>query len=259
MGRCTRYSWAVALAVLLAVPLLASAEDAGAEEPTEEALEEAKIHFKAGKLYYEKGKYRQAITSFESGYDLVKRPAFLLNIAQCQRKLGNTTKAREYYRRYLEEEPQAGQRAAVEKIIAELDAEIAQAHGESEGAVAAVPEESPPREAAQAASGGAGATGEPDTAAVAQQSDEAETARSVPPAALPGPQPDGGAVAARRRVSGNAEDENRSIFRSPLFWVVVGAVAVAGGGAALYLSRDDYVKCGSLGCFSAMSMGSAAR
>ena len=77
------------LAVLIAAGALAQ-EDA-----------DAKIHFQAGVLHYDKGDYQQALEEFEAAFAASQRPAHLYNIAQCHDKLGDARKTIEYLRRYL--------------------------------------------------------------------------------------------------------------------------------------------------------------
>src|SRR5262249_5540598 len=59
---------------------------------------------------------------FEQGYMLSGLPAFLLNIAQAYRMEGETTKAAEYYKRFLQKaEPDDPAREGAEKILAEIE------------------------------------------------------------------------------------------------------------------------------------------
>ena len=85
-----------------------------------------KMHYEEGQRLFKSGSYRDALAEFSAGYDATNRPAFLLNIAQSHRKLGNLEKAREFYKSYLREAPNNPQlNAEVQRFIAELDAEIA--------------------------------------------------------------------------------------------------------------------------------------
>jgi tetratricopeptide (TPR) repeat protein len=87
----------VAAALLVA---LAVATAAAAPPPADEA-DAGKIHYQAGRQLYELGRYSEAIAEFQLGYESTLRPAFLLNIGQAYRRLGNLEKARLYIRQYL--------------------------------------------------------------------------------------------------------------------------------------------------------------
>jgi tetratricopeptide (TPR) repeat protein len=49
--------------------------------------------------------FREAIAAFEAGYAASPRPEFLLNIANCHRKLDDLAAARRFYRRFLDQAP----------------------------------------------------------------------------------------------------------------------------------------------------------
>ena len=85
------------LLVLAAVPALA--------QPTPEALDKARAHFKQGRAYQDAGAYAQAVDEFKAAYALDPRPELLFNIAQVERLAGKKAEAVEHYRQYLEAEP----------------------------------------------------------------------------------------------------------------------------------------------------------
>lgn len=89
--------------------------------------DEAVAHrrYDQGMGLYTLGRYDEAIREFEAGFLEAQRPAFLYNIAQSHRALGRRREAIVFYRRYLELEPQAKDRAEVEAGIATLEAELA--------------------------------------------------------------------------------------------------------------------------------------
>ena len=65
-----------------------------------------------------------AIKEWEEGWILSRRPAFLLNIAQAYRELGEARTALRYYRLYVEKAPEARDAAEVNDIIRELELEL---------------------------------------------------------------------------------------------------------------------------------------
>jgi len=84
------------------------------------AQKQADALFVKGQASYEAGKYQDAIAQFKEAYELVKDPVFLFNIAQSYRKVADCTASAEYYKRFLDEAPQAENRQKVEQWIAEL-------------------------------------------------------------------------------------------------------------------------------------------
>lgn len=85
----------------------------------------AKSHFTMGTRLYEIGEYRQALDEFKAAHLAKPDPAFLYNIAQCHRQLGDLDMAATMYRRYLAVSPNAKNRVEVEKRIAEIEADLA--------------------------------------------------------------------------------------------------------------------------------------
>lgn len=123
-----RVLFAVALAIAaLAVPAGAQS-DAG---PTPDALRKAQASFDQAQSDYVQGKYDEAAQGFLDAYAARPFPQFLYNVGASYHMKGKKTsdpaayeKAVEYYRRYLKEEPQASDKAKVEKAIGVLEAEI---------------------------------------------------------------------------------------------------------------------------------------
>jgi tetratricopeptide (TPR) repeat protein len=105
--------------------LLVLAAHAAADSASEER---SRAHFEAGDGLYKVGNYRDAIREFAAGYALSPRPAFLINMAQSHRKLGELPKARELLQRFLAEAPPDDPtRERVTGLIGELDKAIAEA------------------------------------------------------------------------------------------------------------------------------------
>jgi hypothetical protein len=104
--------WATTLA---SVPCACAEDDADA----------ARAHSSRGTRLYEVGEYRQALDEFKAAHLAKPDPAFLYNIAQCHRQLGDLEQAVTLYRRFLVASPNAANRGDVEKRVAELEAEAA--------------------------------------------------------------------------------------------------------------------------------------
>jgi tetratricopeptide (TPR) repeat protein len=81
----------------------------------------AKPFYDRGIVEYNLGHFAEAIVQFEKAYEHDRAPILLFNIAQAHRQSGNPERALFFYRRYLENEPNAANRSDVEKRMAELD------------------------------------------------------------------------------------------------------------------------------------------
>ncbi len=90
-----------------------SRHGAGAFRPRREALQPRVI-------------FRTRSADFEKAYDLDPSPIFLFNIAQSHRQLGNKERALFFYRRYLEQAPNAANRDDVERRMKDLQASLQQ-------------------------------------------------------------------------------------------------------------------------------------
>jgi hypothetical protein len=108
--------WAVALGLALAAP----AARAQPPAPVTPPAESGKVHFEHGVKEYNLGRFQEAIGEFEKAYDLDPAPILLFNIAQSHRQLGNKERALFFYRRYLEQEPEAAKRSEVEQRMKDL-------------------------------------------------------------------------------------------------------------------------------------------
>lgn len=95
----------VAFAAFCATARLATAEPASAPTQSVE-IAAAKEHYARGQHFVEKKEYLHALAEFSAGYELTARPAFLFNMAECARLLGDKPKARSLYQRYLDEAPE---------------------------------------------------------------------------------------------------------------------------------------------------------
>jgi tetratricopeptide (TPR) repeat protein len=80
--------------------------------------------FEAGSAYYKQGSYDKALEQFEEAYRLDPLPELLYNIAQCHERLQQLPAAIDAYQRYLEQDPGAEDRQAVEQKIEKLQAKL---------------------------------------------------------------------------------------------------------------------------------------
>jgi tetratricopeptide (TPR) repeat protein len=103
----------VALAVLAAAPA-ARAKEGDSARPGRALFERAEASF-------QQGKFEEARVDYQAAYDVEPLPAFLFNIGQCYRNMGDYEHARVYFRRYTALDPHSPNRAAAERLIAEMD------------------------------------------------------------------------------------------------------------------------------------------
>lgn len=84
---------------------------------------QARIHFEKGKTLFEVDEYRKAIEEFKAAHIEKADPAFLYNIGECYRRLGEVQEALVFYRRFLSLAPANDpSRRIVESRIADLKA-----------------------------------------------------------------------------------------------------------------------------------------
>src|SRR5437764_75834 len=81
----------------------------------------ARAHFDKGRTFFEVDEYRKAIAEFKAAHIEKPDPAFLYNIAECYRRLGEVPEALQFYRRFLATAaPGDKTRPVVEQRIADL-------------------------------------------------------------------------------------------------------------------------------------------
>ena len=106
-------------ALLCCLVLTATVPSVSAAESTQ-----AQTVFAEGRKLFAAGDYRGALTWFKNGYTQTKDPAFLLNMAQCHRSLGEGETALEMFRSYLKSPPEQttpATRDIASKAIKELE------------------------------------------------------------------------------------------------------------------------------------------
>jgi tetratricopeptide (TPR) repeat protein len=108
--------------VLLTVFLVA--RPASAAPPSPEDKVKAREHYQKGLTHYDIKEYPEALAEFKNAYRVVQDPAFLFNIAQCYRKLGQNVEALDYYHNYMRRFPSAPNRGEVERRIQEIEREM---------------------------------------------------------------------------------------------------------------------------------------
>jgi hypothetical protein len=184
--------WVLAFA---AVPAEVSAATPApvAERPGRALFERAEANFNIGK-------FAEALADYRAAYEAEPLPAFLFNIGQCYRNMGDYESAGFYFRRYTVLAPRGSHREVAERLIAEM----------SERAEPPRPSPALPSLAATTGSAGAVVGQDPFAPALRQSRDTPAT----PPVSRP-------------------------LHRRAWFWIGLTAVAASGIAVGLVLSRDD--------------------
>src|SRR5690242_11553365 len=109
------HSWIVlvllALAVTLGAPRAASADDRA----------EARTHYQAGTKFYASGDYKSAIREFSAAQQAMPADLNNYNLALCYDKLGEAEPAIQYYREFLNKQPNVANRTEIEVSISRLE------------------------------------------------------------------------------------------------------------------------------------------
>lgn len=108
----------VAILCIAPVALAGAPRTAYAEDT---ATRTAKRHFERGEKLYALGKFEEALDEYQKAYDAKPIAAFLFNIGQCHRGLGDYDSAIFSYKKYLSLEPDAPNKEKVEKLIDDLE------------------------------------------------------------------------------------------------------------------------------------------
>jgi tetratricopeptide (TPR) repeat protein len=99
----------------------AAARAARAEESTGEAASAVEL-FEESERSYREGRFDRAVALLERAYSIDADPILLYNMARAYERMGDAEGALGAYRRYLERAPDAADREAVERRVAELEA-----------------------------------------------------------------------------------------------------------------------------------------
>ncbi len=198
---------AVSLLVIALVGSPVSAAPSTAEREARHSFQAAEAHFRGGR-------FADALAAYQAGYDKAPLPGFLINIAQCHRRLGDLRKARATYQKFMMVAPDSPHLPEVKALISELDKLIADLNDD----VAPPPSEEVATETPT------------DPAAAAAPFPVATTSPLVP--AAPTPPTDRSLLASTANPPGAPEPATHK--SRWWLWTAVG-VAVAGGAAAAFM------------------------
>jgi hypothetical protein len=217
----------------------------------------ARGHYETATRLYELREYGKALDEYKAAYLAKPDPAFLFNIGQCHRKLGNTSEALNFYQQYLKKIPaddpnRAQAEARIHDIETGRDSEedpFAKP-GREGGTSTSQPDKREPETPARisAVRPSARTMPEPPGVALPGASDSSPTqpivgfptpasTRSTPPAIqLPG-KPELGRPQEILLVTPTQPKTPSSIYTRWWFWTGIGVAVVAGTVATFALSR----------------------
>jgi tetratricopeptide (TPR) repeat protein len=117
------------------------------------AVKRARELFKKSDESYRAGRFQEAIDLLAEAYALDPKPVLLYNQARAYEGLGDTRRAIDAYRRYLDADPSANDRGALEQRIATLERQVQEREvleRQRDAAARSKKEEPPPSPAPQA-------------------------------------------------------------------------------------------------------------
>src|SRR5690349_17724289 len=119
----TRLFLLLCVCLAVAVP----ARTSYADDPATRA---ARRHFERGEKLFALGKFDEALEEYQTAFDAKPLPAFLYNIGQCYRNLGDLDQAIFSFKKYLKLEPEAENKDAVNRLVEDLEDQKARGEGE---------------------------------------------------------------------------------------------------------------------------------
>ena len=122
------FGWAPRVLVLAALLLCARTAHAD-DDKSKGDMSRAETEFRKAEDLFAAGQYRDAVERYEKAYELSEIPDILFNIGQCYRNLGDYKSAVDHFERYLEGKPDADNRDAVERTIADLNKKLENKNG----------------------------------------------------------------------------------------------------------------------------------
>jgi tetratricopeptide (TPR) repeat protein len=115
----------------------AAAREGGRGKVDDPVAEKARVLYESGTAHYRLGEWPAALESYKEAYRVRRDPAFLFNIGQTYRQMGDAASAVAAYKSYLMDAPNAANRSDVESLINEEESALRA----KDKAVAAPPKE----------------------------------------------------------------------------------------------------------------------
>ena len=86
-----------------------------------EGEHEARKHHQAAEARFRAGLFAEALAEYQAGYQVMPLPGFLINIAQCYRRLGDLKMASGTYRKFTVVAPNSSLTPRIKALIVEID------------------------------------------------------------------------------------------------------------------------------------------
>jgi tetratricopeptide (TPR) repeat protein len=112
--------------LLIALPLLVASTASAQQAAGREDPRAARVIFDSAQREYDLGNFEAALKGYSEAYRLMPAPAFLFNIGQCHRQLGQYERAAFFYRRFLALEPESPNAAVVQELLQTVEAKQAE-------------------------------------------------------------------------------------------------------------------------------------
>ncbi|MHB8419356.1 MAG: tetratricopeptide repeat protein [Myxococcales bacterium] len=196
---------------------------------------------------YNVGDFASALREATSAYKLDPRPALLFNLGQVHRALHNWERAEFFFRGYLRERPQAPNRAAVEQLIAEMQAKQKESPRPAPAptiAVTPLPKAPPPAPAAAPPPAPRPAVPEQVPLVIENRPEQPPPPPAAPPPAAPiltPPPPEQPRSFTAAEVGGSSVEQPPTVAsRSHTAAYVIGGVALAAAGVGVAAWLESY-------------------
>lgn len=95
--------WGLEIAFATMMAALLAAAPAVAQEPTDEQMETARVHFERGVELVGQEQWEQALAEFNASVEAMPTAPGLLNVGLCQRRLGRNLDAQRTFERFMSE------------------------------------------------------------------------------------------------------------------------------------------------------------
>ena len=176
--------------------------------------------FERAQASFSQGRFDEARADYQAAYDAEPLPAFLFNIAQCYRNMGDYERAQLYFHRYTVRDPRGPNRQAAERLAAEMSKLAEARRNDRDG-------DSPNDDPAPAPSSALSSTAAVTPLTVTTPPDPAAGKRPSPTLLV-------------TRDNGQPAPARPPIYRRGWFWAGVGGVVLVGAAAAaIALSADQ--------------------
>jgi tetratricopeptide (TPR) repeat protein len=107
------------------------------------AVEKARNHFKQGKAFQDAGAFERAAEEYKIAYEADPRPEMLFNIAQAYRLAKLKEQALDYFKQYLDKQPNGAGSDEARKHVVTLTQEIDQEKAAAKEPVTVLPPDGP--------------------------------------------------------------------------------------------------------------------